>query len=130
MSSHWPANIEFNEIVLTIDETTCPACGSPLRFRKDRIHPVYSLEGPVKIICKQWGCSNPRCDHHYSLISPKTEYDLTMPRWRMSWDVFLWMGFRRYKRHWSVPQIQAELIDSYYLVFVRISVFEHRKKSR
>jgi hypothetical protein len=23
------------------------------------------------------------------------------------------MGFRRFKRHWSVPQIQAELVDSY-----------------
>jgi hypothetical protein len=113
MSSPWPVNIAFSEIILTIDETTCQACGSPLRFRKDRIHPVYSLKGPVKIICKQWGCSNSRCDHHHLLISPKAEYDLTMPRWRMSWDVFLWIGFRRYKRHWSVPQIQAELLDSY-----------------
>jgi len=36
-----------------------------------------------------------------------------MPRWIIGWDVLLWMGFRRYKRHWSLPQIQAELADSY-----------------
>jgi len=31
----------------------------------------------------------------------------------MGWDVLLWMGYRRGKRHWSIPQIRAELGDSY-----------------
>ncbi|MCP4289844.1 MAG: transposase [Gammaproteobacteria bacterium] len=35
------------------------------------------------------------------------------PQWRIDWDLLLWMGFRRYKRHWSIPQIQAELQDTY-----------------
>src|SRR4029079_9244696 len=29
------------------------------------------------------------------------------------WDVFPWLGFRRFSRHWSIPQLQAELRDSY-----------------
>jgi hypothetical protein len=36
-----------------------------------------------------------------------------MPRWTIGWDVFCWLGHRRMARHWSVPQIRAELIDSY-----------------
>ena len=36
-----------------------------------------------------------------------------MPRWRIGWDLFLWMGFRRFKRHWSVPQILDESLDNY-----------------
>jgi len=36
-----------------------------------------------------------------------------MPWWLIGWDVFAWMGHRRFARHWSVPQIRAELRDSY-----------------
>jgi hypothetical protein len=36
-----------------------------------------------------------------------------MPRWLIGWDVFCWLGHRRFARHWSVPQLRAELVDSY-----------------
>ena len=36
-----------------------------------------------------------------------------MPYWLIGWDVFCWLGFRRFSRHWSIPQLQAELRDSY-----------------
>jgi GNAT superfamily N-acetyltransferase len=39
-----------------------------------------------------------------------------MPWWLIGWDVFAWIGHRRFARHWSVPQIQAELSDSYQVV--------------
>jgi len=35
-----------------------------------------------------------------------------MPRWGIGWDVFCWIGQRRFSRHWSVPQIRNELKDS------------------
>jgi hypothetical protein len=38
---------------------------------------------------------------------------ITMPRWIIGWDVFCWLGYRRFARHWSVPQLRAELMDSY-----------------
>jgi len=36
-----------------------------------------------------------------------------MPRWLIGWDVFCWLGHRRFARHWSVPQLCSELLDSY-----------------
>ena len=36
-----------------------------------------------------------------------------MPGWLIGWDVFCFIGHRRFARHWSVPQIRAELHDSY-----------------
>jgi hypothetical protein len=36
-----------------------------------------------------------------------------MPRWMIGWDVFCWLGHRRFARHWSVPQLRFELLDSY-----------------
>jgi hypothetical protein len=37
---------------------------------------------------------------------------LTLPWWLFGWDVFCWMGHRRFARHWSVPQIRGELADT------------------
>jgi hypothetical protein len=36
-----------------------------------------------------------------------------MPRWSIGWQVFAWIGQRRFSRHWSVSQIRNELVDSY-----------------
>jgi len=44
-----------------------------------------------------------------------------MPHWTIDWELFLWMGYRRYKRDWSIPQIHHELLDSY-----QISISENR----
>jgi hypothetical protein len=31
----------------------------------------------------------------------------------MDWEVFAWIGHRRFARHWSVPQLREELSDTY-----------------
>jgi hypothetical protein len=36
-----------------------------------------------------------------------------MPRWCLGWDVFCWLGHRRFARHWSVPQLRLELPDTH-----------------
>ena len=36
-----------------------------------------------------------------------------MPYWLIGWEVFCWLGHRRFARHWSVPQLRAELLDRY-----------------
>jgi hypothetical protein len=46
-------------------------------------------------------------------LSPPTELSFALPRWLIGWDVFCWMGHRRFARHWSVAQIQTELRDTY-----------------
>ncbi len=128
MPSTWPANVQFKEIILKVENKRCRVCGSTLVIRKDRIHCIYSLKGPLKLVCKLSCCSNKRCPARRTLISPKSEIPLTMPRWRIGWDVFLWMGFRRCKRHWSVPQIQEELSDSYHITLSETSIMTYLKK--
>ena len=128
MPSKWPDAIEFKEVILTVEEQTCRACGSTLKIRKSRIHRIYSLEGPLKLVCKLSCCSNKHCAERKTLLSPQSEIPITMPRWRMGWDVFLWMGFRRCKRHWSVSQIQAELVDSYQIMLSEDTIMEYLSK--
>jgi hypothetical protein len=36
-----------------------------------------------------------------------------LPGWGIAWDVFCWIGHRRFSRHWSIPQIRGELHDRF-----------------
>jgi hypothetical protein len=47
------------------------------------------------------------------MVSSQEEMAVAPPRLTVAWDVFAWMGHRRLARHWSVPQICAELSDSH-----------------
>ncbi len=128
MPSKWPKDVQFKTIVLKVEDKVCRACGSNLTVHKDRIHCILSLEGPLKLVCKLSRCSNKQCIEGNTLISPKTELCITMPRWRIGWDLFLWMGFRRFKRHWSVPQIQNELLDGYKIDVSKNMLIDYLRK--
>ena len=45
-------------------------------------------------------------------MSPEAEAAIALPRSIIGWDLFCWIGHRRFARHWSVPLIRAELLDS------------------
>lgn len=128
MSSKWSKNIKHKEVTLYVEEENCTLCGSPLIIRKDRIHKIHSLDGPLKLICKLSCCSNKQCDQHKTLINPESEMLITAPRWRIGWDLLLWMGFRRFKRHWSVPQIRSELIDTFQVELSIKTICEYLSK--
>jgi hypothetical protein len=67
----------------------------------------------VHVVNKLCHCPNPDCSGSSATISPEAELSLTMPWWQIGWDIFAWIGQRRFARHWSVNQIQLELQDSY-----------------
>jgi hypothetical protein len=46
-------------------------------------------------------------------VSPEAELALCLPRSVFGWDLFCWIGHRRFSRHRSVPQIRGELQDGY-----------------
>jgi hypothetical protein len=60
-------------------------------------------------------CPDPTCDSRGQTFSPEAELSISMPRWGMGWDVLCWLGHRRFARHWSVPQLRAELQDTYHI---------------
>jgi hypothetical protein len=40
---------------------------------------------------------------------------IALPRMAIGWDVFCWIGQRRFSRHWSITQIRSELGDQYHI---------------
>lgn len=51
-----------------------------------------------------------------------------MPWWSIAWDVFCWLGHRRFARHWSVPQLRAELMDSFAIKLSEDAIEEYLQR--
>ena len=112
MRYRWPAGTVFAQRILTVEQETCSLCPRSLAICDHRFHRILALDGPVEIVCKLTRCPDPACPAHRRTLSPLAEASITLPWWLIGWDVFCWMGHRRFARHWSVPQIRAELRDS------------------
>src|SRR3954462_8438039 len=113
MRYRWPADTAFTQRVLTVEQEACSLCQRALNICDHRFHRIFTLQGPVEIVCKLARCPDPGCPAHAHTHSPLAEAQLTLPWWRVGWDVFGWLGHRRFARHWSVPQLRAELRDGY-----------------
>ncbi len=113
MRYRWPEDTLFTRLVLDVEDEECATCGRPLHVCDHRRHRIFTLQGPVELVCKLAHCCDRACAAHARTLSPYAETTLTLPWWLIGWDVFCWMGHRRFARHWSVPQIRAELADSY-----------------
>jgi len=118
MRYQWPSQTPFQEWILVPEDRQCEMCGGSRHICEHRHHRFFPLQGPVHLVSKLCRCVNPDCAGSHSTVSPPAELSLTMPWWLIGWDVFAWIGHRRFARHGSVPQIRAELCDSYQ---VRIS---------
>jgi hypothetical protein len=113
MRYRWPENTQFTQVVLSVEQEVCSLCQRHLHVCDHRFHPILSLEGPLELVCKLAHCPDRSCAAHCHTLSPLAESQITLPYWLIAWDVFSWLGFRRFSRHWSIPQLQAELKDSY-----------------
>src|SRR5215469_14673684 len=116
MSYRWPADTIFTRLDFTVEERWCQTCGSRLTVCDHRQRRLFTLNGPVHVVCKLAHCPARACPAHPRTISPEAETALAMPWWVLGWDVVCWLGHRRFTRHWSVGQIRAELADTYQIV--------------
>jgi len=82
-----------------------------------RIRRIETRLGPTRVCCKLLKCPDRACRSAGMTFSPKAEQALAPPRLALDWDLFTWIGHRRFARHWSVPTICAELADSFRIVF-------------
>jgi hypothetical protein len=112
MRFRWPADTEFRRLVLDVEEDACACCGCPLHICDHRIRHLYTLQHPLELCCRLTHCSDPGCPTRPHTRSPAAELSLALPGWLIGWDVFCFIGHRRFARHWSVPQLREELLDS------------------
>jgi hypothetical protein len=113
MPYHWPADTDFALWELDVLDRACPACGRMMYVCDHRYRHLHTLDGPVELICKLNHCPDPHCPGHAKTRGPELEVTIAPPYWAIGWDVFCWIGHRRYSRHMAIPLIRSELRDDY-----------------
>lgn len=109
----WPPDAVFRELRLEPEERTCGYCGRWTHVCDHKHRYVHALEGPAHVVSVVACCPDPDCPGHAEKQRSSQEMTVAPPFWAVSWDLFAWMGHRRYARHWSVPQIRLELADRF-----------------
>ena len=113
MPHRWPDDTDYTRWELDVLDRDCTSCGRMMHICDHRYRRFFTLDGPVKLVCKLNHCPDPDCPGHAKTKSPEMEASIALPAWAIGWDVFCWIGHRRFSRHWSIPQICQELSDSY-----------------
>ncbi len=113
MSHQWPAETAFRQVDLYVRGQVCAICATRLHVCAHRRRRLFTLKGPCLLVARLGHCPDPGCQGHQGTVSPLEEMGIAPPRLAVGWDVFAWIGHRRFARHWSVPQICAELSDSH-----------------
>lgn len=109
----WPEDTDFALWELDVLDRDCPRCGHRMYICDHRHRHFFTLDGPVHLVSKLNHCPDPRCLGHRKTKSPESEPTIALPGWGIGWDVFCWLGHRRFSRHWSIPQIRGELHDAF-----------------
>jgi len=112
MSHRWAAGTVFRRVHLDVVERVCSRCQAATHVCGRRSRRFWTLAEPVLLSVCLRHCSDSACLGHRSSDSPPEELAWAMPYWAVGWDLFVWIGHRRFARHWSVPQIRQELADS------------------
>jgi len=113
MAHSWPAETAFRQLTLDVEDRSCPHCGQTMHVCTHRDRRLFTLDGPLQLKLRLFHCPISGCQGHTKTFSSAAELGITMPWWLIGWDLFAWMGHRRLSRHWSVPQIRAELLDRF-----------------
>ncbi len=124
MSRHRVEEWAVRDLTLDREDRTCPECGKRMHVRCRRSRSILTLEGPLRLSVGLVQCGDERCKH-MTLYGAEQESGYAMPRWGIGWDVFCWIGQRRFSRHWSVPQIRNELRDTYDLQLSDDAIEDH-----
>ena len=115
MSHIWRSETVFERVDLFLDGQACNFCETELDMWGHRKRRVFTLNGPQLLVVRLGHCPDPGCQGHHQSVSSWGEMAFAPPRLTAAWDVFAWIGHRRFARHWCVPQICGELSDSHHI---------------
>jgi hypothetical protein len=105
--------MDFAYCELDVLNRDCPVCGRMMHICDHRYRRFHTLDGPVQLVCKLNRCPDPSCPGHAKTKGPELECTLALPQMAIGWDVFCWIGQRRFARHMAVSLIRSELLDDY-----------------
>src|SRR5260370_366305 len=73
MRFRWPADTVFNRHILEVEQDSCSVCCHRLHVCDHRPHRIFTLQGPVELLCKLAHCPGASCPGHSKTLSPQAE---------------------------------------------------------
>jgi hypothetical protein len=58
MRFRWPKDTPFHREVVDVEQDVCSRCGRPLHICDHRLHRLFTLKGPVELVCRLAHCSD------------------------------------------------------------------------
>src|SRR2546426_12021648 len=99
MSHRWATGTVFRRVHLDVVERVCSRCQAATHVCGRRSRRFWTLAEPVLLSVCLRHCSDPACPGHRCSDSPHEELAWAMPYWAVGWDLFVWIGHRRFARH-------------------------------
>ena len=96
MSHQWPAETAFRRMDLYVRDQACTFCEADLHVCSHRKRRLFTLQGPWLLVVRLGHCPDPACQGHHRTVSPREEMAIAPPRLTVAWDVFAWIGHRRF----------------------------------
>ena len=113
MAHSWPDDSKFKLLTLEVLDRTCGFCGVETYVKDYKRRPVYLLEGPTRVMSQMTLCPEAACPGHHRLMVAEEDTLIAPPWWILGWDVFAYLGHRRFARHMSVPELREDLVEGY-----------------
>jgi len=109
----WPEGTTFRRITLVPEDRACRACGRFMHESDRMARYLRTFGDPVHVVTVACRCPDKGCPGRTERRVSEDLIALAPPHWSISWDLFAWMGHRRYQRHWSCEQISGDLWDRF-----------------
>jgi hypothetical protein len=58
MRHSWPEDTQCTRVVLEVEDNVCAVCGAALHLCDHRRHRIFTLQGPVEVVCTLAPCSD------------------------------------------------------------------------
>ena len=118
----WPDDTVFTRLELHVEDRRCHTCGGQLTVCDHRHRRLFTLTGPLHVVCKLAHCPDRTCPAHTQTHSPEAETALAMPwcgSWGGTWCVGWAIGvspatgrWGRSARNWPIPTRFPSLDDA------------------
>lgn len=113
MAHSWPAESKFQRLTLEVLDRACRFCDLGTNVHDYKGRNVYLLGGPTKLTSQMTLCPDAACPGHHRLLVAEEETQIAPPWWIIGWDAFAYVGYSRFSRNMSVPEIREDLIETY-----------------
>jgi hypothetical protein len=80
MPHRWPEETDFALWELDVLDRDCASCGRRMHICDHRFRHLFTLEGPVRLVCKLNHCPDPNCPGHAQTKSPEIEPTIALVR--------------------------------------------------